>query len=283
MISKMARMAELTGHTADAQLYSQLAADIRQAFNNAFFNESLGRYTANGNAGAEGATQTAQALALDAGLVPAERRQDVLDALVELIDAFHPNGDGPHFSGGTIGMAPIIRALADGNRDEVLWDLLHEDDQPSYGLFMESTPANPGGMTTIGERWTRGDSKNHMILAQIEEWFHSSLAGIRTGGATAYGNLVFKPKPVGDLRYAEGSYRTPRGIAQSSWSRSERRFELKVTVPSNTTAEVWVPTGGREVTVKPARATFERIEGDYAVFSVPAGQFTFTSLTVGSS
>ena len=279
MVGRMARMAELTGHTADAQMYSQLAADIRQAFNNAFFNESLGRYTANGNAGGGGATQTAQALALDAGLVAAERRQDVLNALVELIYAFHPNGDGPHFSGGTIGMASIVRALADGNRDDVLWDLLQENDQPSYGFLMASTPANPGGMTTIGERWNRGDSKNHMILAQIEEWFHTSLAGIsEADGSTAYGALVFKPKPVGDLRYAEGSYATPQGVARSSWTRSEHRFTLRVTVPANTTAEVWLPTGGGQATLKPDRATFQRVEGDYAVYSVPAGEFTFGSI-----
>ncbi|MBC6465866.1 family 78 glycoside hydrolase catalytic domain [Actinomadura alba] len=283
MISKMARMAELTGHTPDAQKYWQLASDIKQAFNKAFFNESIGRYTANGNAGAEGATQTAQALALDAGLVPADRRKDVLGALVELVYAFHPKGDGPHFSGGTIGMAPTIRALAEGDRDDVLWDLLQENDQPGYGYFMESTPANPGGMTTIGERWNRGDSKNHMILAQIEEWFQSGLAGIRMAhGSTAYGKLVFQPKPVGDLRYVQGSYKTPQGIARSSWTKSDRSFELKITVPSNTTAEVWVPTDERNAILKPARATFERVEGQYSVYSVPSGKFTFTTVKARS-
>ncbi|MEW2352390.1 family 78 glycoside hydrolase catalytic domain [Spirillospora sp. NPDC029432] len=278
MISKMARMAELTGHTADARAYWKLAADIKQAFNKAFFNESLGRYTAAGNGGTAGATQTAQALALDAGLVPDGKRASVLDALVELVYAFHPNGDGPHFSGGTIGMAPTIRALAEGGRDDVLWDLLQEDDQPSYGYFMASTPANPGGMTTIGERWTRGDSKNHMILAQIEEWFHSHLAGIRQApGSTAYGRLIVQPKPVGDLRHVEGGYSTPQGPARSSWSRSGHRFELRITIPANTTAEVRLPTGGYENVRAPARAAFLRTEGEYAVYSVPSGAFTFTA------
>ena len=41
------------------------------------------------------------------------------------IRATLPTGDGPHFSGGTIGMAATVRALADGGRDDVLWDLLH--------------------------------------------------------------------------------------------------------------------------------------------------------------
>jgi alpha-L-rhamnosidase len=279
MISKMARMAELTGHTADAQDFTKLAAQIKQAFNDTFFNESLGRYTATGNASPDGATQTAQALALDAGLVPADRRQDVLNALVDLVYSYHPSGQGPHFSGGTIGMAPTVRALADGNRDDVLWDLLQQNDQPSYGYFMQATPANPGGMTTIGERWNLADSKNHMILAQIEEWFHSGIAGIRpAAGSTAYDKLVFQPKPVGDLRYAKGSYTTPHGVARTSWTRSERRFDLQVSVPPNTTAEVRVPAGAGWTIQKPARATFEKIEGDYSIYTVPSGEFSFTAL-----
>jgi alpha-L-rhamnosidase len=275
MITKMARMAELTGHTADAAEYRDLAGDIRDAFNAHFFNDSLGRYTSAGNAGTAGATQTAQALALDAGLVPADRRADVLDALVELVYAFHPNGTGPHFSGGTIGMAPIVRALSAGGRDDVLWDLLQEDDQPSYGYFMASTPANPGGMTTIGERWNRGDSKNHMILAQIEEWFHSGLGGIRPG-ANAYATLIVQPKLVGDLTHVRTSYETPQGTARSSWRRTDQRFDLDVTVPANTTAEVWLPTGDGKLTAPP-RATPLRTEDGYAVYSVPSGRHTFTA------
>jgi alpha-L-rhamnosidase len=274
MITRMARMAELTGHTEDAEEYGKLADDIERAFNDAFFNDALGRYTANGDAGPDGATQTAQALALDAGLVPEDRRGDVVDALVELVQAFHPAGDGPHFSGGTIGMAPIVRALAAAGRDDVLWDLLQEDDQPSYGYFMAPTPANPDGMTTIGERWTRGDSKNHMILAQIDEWFFTGLGGIRPA-ANAYGALVVQPKPVGDLRYVRSSYETPQGTARSSWTRTDHRFTLEVTIPANTTAEVHVPAGG-PVTAPP-RATFQRTDGRYAVYTVPSGHFTFTS------
>jgi alpha-L-rhamnosidase len=276
MITKMAMMATLTGHGADAAAYTALAAEIKDAFNRAFFNETLGYYTATGNAGTDGATQTVQALALDAGLVAADKRRGVLDYLVANIYAFHPNGDGPHFSGGTIGMAPIVRALAAAGRDDVLWDLLQEDDEPSYGFFLQSTTENPGGFTTIGERWNRGSSKNHMILAQIEEWFQSGVVGIRAaGGSIAYDRLVYQPKPVGDLTSAEGSYKTPKGIARSEWTKATSSFELKITVPTNTTAEVWVPTGNGQSVRTPARAEFERVEAGYTVFTVPAGRFTF--------
>ncbi|HEU5469855.1 MAG TPA: family 78 glycoside hydrolase catalytic domain [Actinophytocola sp.] len=280
MIGKLATMAELTGHAEDAARYRTLAGEIRTAFNAHFYNQQLRRYTADGNAGTTGATQTAQALALDAGLVPDTERAAVLDALVELVYAFHPNGDGPHFSGGTIGMAPTVRALAAAGRDDVLWDLLQEDEQPGYGFFMESTVANPGGMTTMGERWNRGDSKNHMILAQIEEWLHTGLAGIReAGGSTAYRALVIQPKVVGDLTSVTGSYQTPHGLARSEWTKSDRRFRLTVQIPANTTAEVWVPNQTGRPVVASHRATFLRVDGNHAVYRVPSGSFTFVAAT----
>jgi len=92
--------------------------------------------------------------------------------------------------------------------------------------------------------------------------------------ATAYGELVIRPKPVGDLRYVRSSYPTPQGLARSSWTKTGRRLDLKVTIPTNTTAEVWLPDG--HVTAS-ARAAFDRSEGSYAVFTVPSGTFTFTA------
>lgn len=280
MVGKLAMMAQLTGHAADAEKYQALAADIKAAFNAHFYNTQLRRYTTDGNAGTVGATQTAQALALDAGLVPDSERAAVLDALVELVYAFHPSGDGPHFSAGTIGMAPTVRALAAGGRDQVLWDLLQRDEQPSYGFFMAPTVANPNGLTTMGERWNLGDSKNHMILAQIEEWFHSGLAGIReAGGSIAYRSLVIEPKVVGDLTFVKGSYQTPQGLARAEWTKAPGRFTLMVVVPANTTAEIRVPLLGGRVDKPPNRAKFLRVDGDYAVYRVPAGSYTFVAVT----
>jgi len=279
MVSKLAMMAELTGHSEDAATYRALAGDIKAAFNAHFYNTQLRRYTAGGDAGTTGATQTAQALALDAGLVPDGERAAVLDALVELVYAFHPSGDGPHFSGGTIGMAAIVRALAGAGRDDVLWDLLHEDEEPSYGFFMAPTTANPNGMTTMGERWNRRDSKNHMILAQIEEWFHSGLAGIRAvDGTTGYRSLVIQPKLVGDLTSVTGRYETPHGVARSEWTTVDGRFTLAVVVPPNTAAEVWVPLRGGHFVRVPDRAELLRVDGDHAVYRAPSGAFTFVSV-----
>ncbi|MFH8662368.1 family 78 glycoside hydrolase catalytic domain [Streptomyces afghaniensis] len=273
---RMARMAELIGRDGDAHEYRSLAATIKQAFNDAFYNRSLGRYTSDGDQGTAGATQAAQALALVEGLVPEGERERVLDALAELVKGYQPFGGGPHFSGGTIGLAPIVRALMEGGRDDVLWDVLQEDTRPSYGYFMAPTRANPGGLTTIPENWDIRASKNHMILLQIEEWFHSGLAGIRQArGGAGYRKLVIDPRVVGDLTHVEGSYQTPQGKVASEWTRRNGTFRLKVEVPPNTTAEVRVPTWGGKPRTVSGRAKFERTDGDRAVFSVRSGTYVF--------
>ena len=215
---------------------------------------------------------------LEEGLVPDGERQRVLDALVELINGYQPFGGGPHLSGGTIGLQSTVRALIDGGRDDVLWDVLQEDTRPSYGFFMLPTTANPGGLTTIPEYWDMHDSKNHMILSQIDEWFTSGLAGIRQArGSVGYRKLVIDPRIAGDLTHVDGSYETPYGEVASEWTRKHAVFRLEVKVPPNTTAEVRVPTGGRKADRAPKDATFVGIEDDRAVYRVSSGSYEFTA------
>ena len=81
------------------------------------------------------------------------------------------------------------------------------------GTSWQSTPENPGGFTTIGERWTRGSSKNHMILAQIEEWFQSGVAGIRSApGAVAYDKLVYPAEAGRRPHLRQGQLQDAQGL-----------------------------------------------------------------------
>ena len=276
----MSEMAALTGRDADAATYGELAANIKTAFNSRFFNTTLHRYTAAGNGGTTGATQAAQAIALDAGLVPEGERQNVLDALVENIYAYQPFGGGPHFSAGHVGLGPVVRSLLEGGRSDVLWDVMLQDTRPGYGFLLQPTAAHPNGMTTMPERWTLGDSQNHVILLQIEEWFHTGVAGIKQApGSVAYRDLIYKPTPVGDLTHAKGHYTTPQGTARSEWRRDGTgitRFD--VTVPANTKATVYVPAKSAAqtfVATGSGDARHLRYEAGYQVYDVAAGDVTF--------
>jgi alpha-L-rhamnosidase len=148
---------------------------------------------------------------------------------------------------------------------------------------MAPTTANPEGLTTIPENWDFGSSKNHMILLQIEEWFHGALAGIRqTPGSVGYRRLVIDPRIVGDLTHVEGSYETPYGEVASEWTLRNDTFRLRIKIPPNTTAEVRLPRGDRHQDA-PHGADFRRFEGDRAVYGVTSGTYDFTVRGVHSA
>ncbi|MDA0181346.1 family 78 glycoside hydrolase catalytic domain [Solirubrobacter phytolaccae] len=289
----MSEMATLIGRTQDAARYGELAASIKTAYNARFYNTALKRYTAAGNAGTAGATQAAQAIALDAGLAPEADRPQILQALVDNIYAYAPFGGGPHFSAGHVGLGPVVRSLMEGGRSDVLWDVMQENTRPGYGFLLQPTAAHPNGMTTMPERWTLGDSQNHVILLQIEEWFHTGVAGIKQSASSiAYRDLVFKPTPVGDLTHAKGHYTTPQGTARSEWRRNATGItRYDVTVPANTTATVYVPAKSAAqtfVATGSGDAKHLRYENGYQVYDVASGDVTFlqgtsTDLPVGGT
>ena len=202
------------------------------------------------------------------------------DAMVDNIYAYAPFGGGPHFSAGHVGLGPVVRSLMEGGRSDVLWDVMQENTRPGYGFMLQPTAAHPNGMTTMPERWTLGDSQNHVILLQIEEWFHTGVAGIKQApNSIAYRDLIFKPTPVGDLTHAKGHYTTPQGTARSEWRRNATgitRFD--VTVPANTRATVYVPAKSAAqtfVATGSGDARYLRYEDGYQVYDVAAGDVTF--------
>jgi len=173
-----------------------------------------------------------------------------------------------------------VRSLMEGGRSDVIWDVMNENTRPGYGFMLQPSTAHPNGMTTMPERWTLGDSQNHVILLQIEEWFHTGVAGIKQApNSIAYRDLIYKPTPVGDLSHAKGHYTTPQGTARSEWRRNATGItRYDVTVPANTSATVYVPANSAAqtfVATGSGDAKYLRYEDGYQVYDVGSGDVTF--------
>ena len=99
-----------------------------------------------------------------------------------------------------------------------------------------------------------------MILAQIEEWFHSRPGRHprRRAARSRYRDLVIDPKPVGDLTHVEGSYQTPYGVVSAEWTRRNGRFRLDVELPPNTTPRSGCPPAA----ARPKRPETAQCSGD---------------------
>jgi hypothetical protein len=265
----LARIALHLGNNADALRYENQAAQIKDAFNGKFFSADAGVYATG--------SQTAQALPLVLGLVEPERRVAVLDALVRDV-----RGRGNAITSGDVGYRYLLRALADGGRSDVIFDMNNQSEKPGYGYQLAR------GATSLTEAWDAAPhaSQNHFMLGQIMEWFYHDLAGIRPDeNGPGFKNIILHPSPAGDITWVKASHRTARGIISVEWHRENGMFSYAVTIPPNTTATVFVPASDaasvRESDRPAARAPgvkFLRMEAGAAVYTISSGTYRFSAL-----
>ncbi len=260
--------AELLGKTSDAKQFQTLANQIRDAFNRKLFNPATGQYATG--------SQCANAIPLVMNLVEPENRQNVLNAIVQDVQR-----RGNALTAGDVGYRYLLRALADGGRSDVIFAMNNQSDKPGYGYQLKM------GATSLTEAWNaeRRSSQNHFMLGQIIEWFYHDLAGIGTDPAgPGFKKIIIRPQPVGDLTWVKADFDSIRGRIASEWKWKNGTFFLKVMIPANTTATIFVPAKpATEVTESGVPAensqgvTFLRQEDDRMVYEVGSGQYEFHS------
>ena len=229
----MQQMAALTGHAADAETFASMAATVKKAFNDRFWNADSAHY--------ENGSQTAQAMALCLGLTTDATRRQTLDALAGDI-AMRIDGGGPTVTAGDVGYRYVLQALRDGRRDDMVWQMNRRDDTPGYAYQLRQ------GATALTESWQAYDnaSNNHLMLGHLMEWLFQAPGGIRQAeGSTAWRHIVIDPQMVGELTWAKTSLLTPKGRIDCHWTASadRSRWTVDITVPQGADAEVHLPDG----------------------------------------
>jgi alpha-L-rhamnosidase len=264
----LSRVAALVGKPAEAARYEELARQLRAAFNRAFFDPATGRYATG--------SQCANAIPLVMDLVEPARRAGVLAAIVADV-----RGRGNALTAGDVGYRYLLRALADAGRSDVIFDLNNQSEKPGYGYQLAQ------GATSLTEAWDadRRASQNHFMLGQINEWFYHDLAGIQGDPeGPGFKKIIIKPAIVGDLTWVRADYRSVRGRITSTWKRTGSQLSLRVSIPANTTATVYVPAKDANVVTEGDRpagqgpdARFLRVAEGCAVYAVGSGNYAFAS------
>ncbi|MEW2353923.1 glycoside hydrolase family 78 protein [Spirillospora sp. NPDC029432] len=265
--SLVAKVARTLGKEDDAKRYDALAGRVAAAFTKAYVTQDGARI--------KGDTQTAYVLALSADLLPEAARKPAADRLVELIKA-----RDWHLSTGFLGTPELLPVLTRTGHHDVAYRLLNQRTFPSWGYQIGK------GATTMWERWDSikpdgsfqdagMNSFNHYAYGAVGEWMYENITGI-SAGEPGYKRVTIRPRPGGDVNRAGGRYESVYGPIETRWSVKGGRFDLSVSVPVNTTAEVWVPAGSAsEVAQKGAR--FLRMQDGAAVFGVGSGSYRFTT------
>jgi alpha-L-rhamnosidase len=267
-VAVMSRAAALLGKTDDAKNYSDLAENIRAAFNEKFYNTTNHFYATD--------SQTANSIPLVMGICEATNRDGVLDAIVADV-----RKRGNALTAGDVGYRYLLRALAEGGRSDVIFDINNQSDKPGYGYQLEH------GATSLIETWDarRDVSQNHFMLGQIQEWFYRDLAGIKNAPDSAgFKKIIINPQPVGDVTWVKAGYNSIHGKIVSDWKRDGEKFTLHVIIPANTTATVFVPaksaesiTENSQPAAQSSGVKFLRVENNRSVFAIESGAYTFIS------
>jgi len=226
----MAEMAELLGEKDDASFYRNTAEEIRTAFNNKFFNPETKIYSTG--------SQTSYSMPLFFGMVDEENRDEVVANLIRSV-----NDNNKALTAGDIGYRYLLRTLEQEGQSQLIFEMNSRSDVPGYGYQLSK------GATALTESWAalKYVSNNHMMLGHLMEWFYSGVGGIRMAeGSASYDHILISPEPVGDLTWAETSFRSVHGDIKTSWKRINDEFLLKVTVPVNSKATVILPCGDPE-------------------------------------
>jgi len=258
-VKVMAQTAALLGKTDDAKSFSELAEKIRLAFNGKFYNATNKFYATD--------SQCGNAIPLVFDICEPSNRADVVDAIVRDVRM-----RGNALTAGDVGYRYLLRALADGGRSDVIFDINNQSDKPGYGMQLAK------GKTSLTEAWDGGSSQDHFMLGQIQEWFYHDLAGIQNAPDSAgFKHIVIAPQPVGDVTWAKAGYNSIRGKIVSDWKRDGTKFTLNVTIPPNTTAKVFVPAKSSAAVTQTDGAKFLRMENGRAVFEINSGNYRFES------
>jgi hypothetical protein len=252
-------MAAVMGNSTDAAFYAAQANEIRQAFNARFFDNTKKLYATG--------SQTAMAMPLCVGLVNEADRKAVFANLVDSIKAGELK-----LTAGDIGFHFLVQALQDGGASQLLYGMNNRDDVPGYGYQLKK------GATALTESWQalKEVSNNHLMLGHLMEWLYAGLAGINQADAsTGYRRLVIRPQIVNGIDHVRATYASVYGDVTSEWD-NKTVFTLKVIIPANTTADIYLPATATSWVKHNNEAPERKQEGAYHIISVGSGVHTFS-------
>jgi hypothetical protein len=288
LLREMAWLERNVGSTAVADEHDAKADAIKTAINARLWNPQLGAYGQSSDH-LDVLVEDANALALQYGIAPAERRESVLGALRRL---WTPHGAiiGPGLldpTGHTI--EPFANGMETAGRFAVgdaagafdlmrrMWGQMVDKSDPLYTGALWEFKNTDGGVNRTTASLAHGWATSPTV--QLTE----QVLGVAPAGP-GYATWSIKPHP-GGLRWARGIVPTKFGDIVTSWSTSSRLFKLEAKTPAGTSGIIAVPVTGTSVVIVNGRTVWHDGKGSayqaqaadgHLLLTVSAGTYEVT-------
>ncbi|KAI0403712.1 extracellular glycosyl hydrolase family 78 protein [Xylaria palmicola] len=248
--SLVAKMATALGLEAEAERYRNETETLKKAYQAAWIDGS-------GKVAYE--TQTGLALSLYFDLFPAGQDAAAAERLHAIIE------DNNYLVGtGFAGTHLLGFALTRYGLTEAFYRMLLQTTVPSwlYQVVMNGT--------TTWERWDSllpdgsvnpnlMTSFNHYAFGSVANWMFRTIGGLAPA-EPGWKTIRVAPIPGGGLTAARTEYLSPYGLIKAEWQTGDEGFELKLSVPPSSKAEVTLPGAGEVLEVGSGTHSF-RLEG----------------------
>ncbi len=251
----LAKTAGVLGKKEEERYYAQEAEAWRAAILRHYYDGA----TKNLGTGSQGCNTEG----LYFNIVPDEDRKAVAENLVADI-----RRQGNHLTTGNLCSRYILEVLFTMGYVDVAYDLITQTTYPSWGYMVEN------GATTMWERWEKVTdshsalagmaSLSHPMNGAFAVSFYRYLAGIVPDEAcNGYRRFTVKPHVPKKLKGIAASLETMQGIIRVSWEQKEDGLALRVTVPYNSKATIWIPVKGQT---------------EYQMFEAEAGSYEWKGI-----
>jgi alpha-L-rhamnosidase len=266
-------VATLLGKKEDAQIFAEEKRLIAQEVADNLYNAQQKTF----------GSQTADAMALDFGLVSASDEKAVADAMVSNMKEKY-NG---FMHCGILGITRIGSMLARNGNSEAAWKMFTRKGENSFEWMWSSADATSLWevlpVNTKSEKTGYQGSHNHPMQAGYDVSFHEDVAGIRPDDS-GYGFKVirFEPLFTSYMPWAKASIESPYGTVTSSWKNEVGKFSWQIIIPANSTGLVALPKG-KNITIngKPMNLKkYQPVKGknENNVYQFPSGDFKIQTL-----
>jgi alpha-L-rhamnosidase len=259
----MEQMAHAIGKEDDAKHYADLIGNIRTSFQKAYIK-------ADGEVGT--GTQTSYVVALYTKMAPESLEPALVNNLVKDIESRKW-----HLSTGFLGTPFLLFTLANYGRADVAYRLLLNQSFPSWGYMLSK------GATTWWERWNgdTGDpamnSYNHYAFGSVVAWVYRYVAGIDTASdSPGFHHIIIHPHFDGSMPHASGEYDSIYGKISTDWtSDSGKSMALRVTIPANTSATIYLPAIPNTQILESGKPFDTREENGAHIVEIGSGSYDF--------
>lgn len=220
----LGKFAKIIGKQNDEKFLNRFAESVKENYNEKLLvqNENgVWCYKAWDHPDELFVTQASQALPLYWGMVPDDRKADVVKVFRKTLEREHA------FIAGEIGLPYVIQTARENGMNDLISQFILREEHPSYYAFVLD------GETTLGEYWeTNPRSHCHDMMGHIIEWYYNGIAGI-IPKKPGFAKIVIRPYLPETMNYFNCSYVTPYGKLHVEVKRENGNIELKVNVPES--------------------------------------------------